>query len=97
MVQLRGMLLRLRPPGIDELGLVCSLHGLVDDWNGLSTDGTSFQLQLAGNLDGMPDAVNVNLFRIVQECLTNAAKHAGASTVTVRLMRQRSPLSPASG
>ncbi len=34
-----------------------------------------------GEPRGMPDAVNVNLFRIVQECLTNAAKHAGASEV----------------
>ncbi len=88
MEQLRSMLLRLRPPGIEELGLLGSLRGLINDWNGRNLHGTKFQFQAAGNLEGMPDAVNVNLFRIVQECLTNAAKHAGASEVRVRLERQ---------
>jgi signal transduction histidine kinase len=89
MAQVRGMLLRLRPPGIDELGLIGSLHGLIDGWNARSAGGTRFDLHVSGDLGGLPDSVNVNLFRIVQECITNAAKHANATEVTVRL--ERSP------
>ncbi len=88
MAQLRGMLLRLRPSGMEELGLLGSLRGLINDWNGRHAQSTKVLLQAVGDLSGMPDAVNVNLFRIVQECLTNVAKHAGASEVTVRLERQ---------
>lgn len=89
MVHLRGMLLRLRPPGLDELGLVASLRSLVDSWNERNAGGPRFDLHVAGDLGGLPDSVNVNLFRIAQECITNAAKHANATAVTVRLERIR--------
>lgn len=93
MLSLRGMLLRLRPPGLDELGLVGSLRGLVDQWNGLHARETRFDLRIDGDLAHLPDPVNVHLFRVVQECMTNAARHARASVVTVHLARR----CPASG
>jgi signal transduction histidine kinase len=42
-------------------------------------------MRLEGDLDGLPPAVGTSLYRIAQEALTNAAKHADATRVTLRL------------
>jgi len=85
MESLRGALFRLRPPDIDELGLAASLEGLVDGWNGRSHGRTRFEIRLDGGLDALPNAVGSGLYRIAQEALTNAAKHAAASHVSLAL------------
>jgi signal transduction histidine kinase len=85
METLRGTLFRLRPPDVDELGLAASLQGLVAGWNGRSRGQTRFEIGLSGTFESLPDAVSVNLYRIVQEALTNAAKHADATRVVLRL------------
>jgi signal transduction histidine kinase len=81
---LRSALLRLRPPDIDELGLAESLEGLVAGWN-RSAGGTRFSIELAGQLEMLPPEFAAGLYRIAQEAITNAAKHAQASRVTLRL------------
>ena len=85
---LRNMLTRLRPPGIDELGLLESIEGLVAEYGGR---GTRIELQVQGSFDGLPETINVSIYRIVQECLTNVAKHSGARRTTVRLGWSGSP------
>jgi signal transduction histidine kinase len=85
METLRGALFRLRPPDIDELGLSASLEGLVAGWNGRSRGAPRFEIALSGSIDRLPASVSVNLYRIVQEALTNAAKHSGATCVVTRL------------
>ncbi len=85
MESLRGALFRLRPPDIDELGLAASLEGLVHGWNGRTDGRTRFEIRLDGGLDALPDAVGSGLYRIAQEALTNAAKHAAASHVSLAL------------
>ena len=87
MGELRGTLLRLRPAVVDEIGLVASLKSLVAGWNGRMGNDTRFELEAEGNFDGLSDAVSVNLYRIAQEGLTNAAKHAEARHVTLTLQR----------
>jgi signal transduction histidine kinase len=82
---LRGALFRLRPPDVDELGLVASLEGLVAGWNGRSRGHPRFEVRFDGACESLPAAVGAGLYRIVQEALTNAAKHAGATTVTMEL------------
>lgn len=86
MQMLRGMLQRLRPPGFDELGLVESLRSLVAEWNGRTT---RIDLDVHGDFERLPEPVTIGIFRIVQECLTNVAKHADATEVSVRLQRRR--------
>jgi signal transduction histidine kinase len=81
---LRGALLRLRPPEIDELGLAASLEGLVAGWN-RNGGATRFAIQLTGQFDTLPPAFAADLYRVAQEAITNAAKHAQASRVTLRL------------
>jgi signal transduction histidine kinase len=90
METLRGALFRLRPPDVEELGLAASLEGLVAGWNGRSRGRPRFEIAFSGAFENVPVAVSGNLYRIVQEALTNAAKHAGATRVVLRL-KMRGP------
>ncbi|MGY8666299.1 histidine kinase [Bradyrhizobium sp. UFLA05-109] len=85
METLRGALFRLRPPDVDELGLVASLEGLVSGWNGRSRGQPRFDIRFEGVFENLPASISANLYRIVQEALTNAAKHAGATKVSLHL------------
>ncbi len=85
METLRGALFRLRPPDVEELGLVASLEGLVAGWNGRSRGETRFAIRFDGAFETLPSTISANLYRIVQEALTNAAKHADATRVILHL------------
>jgi signal transduction histidine kinase len=85
METLRGALVRLRPPEIEELGLTLSLESLVASWNGFEKGRTRFDISIVGEVDALPPSVCANLYRIAQEAITNAAKHAQARHVQLRL------------
>lgn len=85
METLRGALFRLRPPDVEELGLAASLDGLIAGWNGRTRGQPRFELRLDGDVDNLPAAIGDNLYRIAQEAITNAAKHAEATAVSLRL------------
>ena len=88
---LRGTLVRLRPPDVDEFGLASSFEGLVAGWNGRSRGRTRFDIELCGgNFESLPSTFGASLYRIAQEAITNAAKHAEATRVTLRLQRHQS-------
>lgn len=76
---LRSMLTRLRPVEIDDLGLVKSIENLIEIWNQRSNGQLHHQLTINGDINSLPEPLPVNIYRIVQECLTNIAKHAQAS------------------
>ena len=97
METLRGALFRLRPPDVDELGLIASLEGLVAGWNGRSRGTPRVEIGFAGHFEALPAAVSASLYRIVQEALTNAAKHAGATRVTLQLATREARPSDAAG
>ena len=83
----RGMMRRLRPSVLDELGLVTALQELVDGWN--TAHGDAFcRLDLSGDLADLGDELGINLYRIIQEALTNVVKHSGASEVAIALARE---------
>jgi signal transduction histidine kinase len=82
---LRGALFRLRPPDVEELGLTASLDGLVAGWNSRCHGRTRFESRLCAGLDDLPASLGAALYRIAQEGLTNAAKHAAATRVVLRL------------
>jgi signal transduction histidine kinase len=76
----------LRPPSLDELGLLGALQQRADQLTARD-DGASPQVALcsAGPLPVLPAAVEVAAYRIVTEALTNAVKHAKATRVEVRV------------
>jgi two-component system CheB/CheR fusion protein len=74
----------LRPPGLDDLGLVKTLARFVQDWSrefGIAADFHSQGLDATR----LPHDTEINLYRITQEALNNVLKHAHASTVAVIL------------
>jgi signal transduction histidine kinase len=81
----------LRPPDVDELGLAASLEGLVAGWNGRSRGRTGFEIRLSGGFDDLPARLGAGIYRIAQEALTNAAKHAGATRVVLHLIKREAP------
>ena len=85
MSALRGLLTRLRPADVDELGLTHSLEKLIKSWNQRSAGKTLVHLHIAKEMDTLPEPLPVNLYRIVQESLTNIAKHAEASEASIQL------------
>ncbi len=85
METLRGTLIRLRPPDVDELGLTASLESLVAGWNSRSRGRTRFEIEVSGSVDSLPSPFGANLYRIAQEAITNAAKHAEATRVALHL------------
>ena len=80
------MIRRLRPAGLDELGLVAALENCVDHWRQRLPE-TRFTLSVSGELDDLGELMNLTIYRLIQEGLTNTYKHAGAARVDIGLTR----------
>lgn len=78
----RQLIAGLRPPALDELGIIDAIETLVADAR-LEIGKIMFSHALLG--DRLPPETETTLFRIVQESLTNIRRHADASTVTLLL------------
>ncbi|ETK37046.1 PAS domain-containing sensor histidine kinase [Microbispora sp. ATCC PTA-5024] len=80
--RLRDLTFRLRPPGIDQNGLVEGLTSYLDE----IIPGTGLAYTLQHHLDREPPReTGITVFRICQEALANVQKHAQAQTVAVSL------------
>ena len=82
----RGLMERLRPVALDELGLADALRHLSGEWR-RRNPGVDCSLSIEGDLEGLGEQTNITLYRVVQECLTNIARHARASEVRLHLER----------
>lgn len=80
---------RLRPRALDDLGLADALQTSIDTAN-LAALGVEVHTDLEGNLEDLDDAVSITAYRLLQEALTNVARHAGARNVWIRLAAERS-------
>jgi len=83
----RGIIQRLRPAALDALGLHDAVGDLVAQWQ-RRNGGVACTFTAAGDLSDLGEVVNITIYRFVQECLTNVAKHAQAAQVTVSLERR---------
>ena len=81
--EIRRLVYDLRPPTLDELGLVSALQEQIRQSHDPS--GVVVVLEAPPQLPPLPAAVEVAAYRIVLEALTNVARHAHARTCCVRL------------
>lgn len=77
--EIRELAYGLRPPALDELGLLGAIKVRTDELDGLPIDIE------ASELPALPAAVDVAAYRIVMEAITNVARHSGATRATVAL------------
>jgi len=82
--EMRLLVYQLRPPALEREGLVAALRQRLEAVEGRA--GLEARLLLEGKLE-LPTAVEDALYRIAQEALNNALKHAAATSVTVRIRR----------
>ncbi len=84
--EVRRVALDLRPTILDDLGLGPALAWRVDEINKL--DGMHATIKIEGLAARLPREVELVFYRVGQEALSNVARHAEATTVTVLLQRQ---------
>lgn len=87
LAEVRHLSHALRPALLDTLGLPAALQHLASEFD--AAGGTRFGLIVAGDEVDLPDTVKTALFRIAQEALNNAARHAHAATVGLTLRFER--------
>ena len=86
--QVHDLAVRLRPTALDDTGLWSALSELTTQWS--SRSGVPVDLQTVGIEEGrLPEEVETAVYRVVQEALTNVAKHAEASQVSVVVSRRQ--------
>ena len=83
-----GLLQRLRPGVLDELGLEVALHDLVNGWQ-TRFEGIAANLSIANaqylSKESLGEVESLVVYRLVQECLTNVSRHAAATQVSIQL------------
>jgi signal transduction histidine kinase len=83
--QLRTMSYLLHPPLLDELGVASALGWYVEGFRQRSN--IKVELEISPAFDRLPEDLELTVFRVVQECLTNVHRHSGASSASIRLTR----------
>ncbi|HTZ78748.1 MAG TPA: histidine kinase [Stellaceae bacterium] len=89
--QVRSMLGRLRPVGLTEFGLTAALDNLVEFWRRRHPD-IDYRISMAPGCADLGEATDITVYRVVQECLSNAVRHGRPSTIGVAIERaERGP------
>ena len=84
----RNLAQDLRPPVLDDLGIGPALRSQTKKFSGRT--GIAIALSIEGDVDSMPEPYRTCLYRIVQEALTNCARHAEAARIIVKLRADKS-------
>src|SRR6202140_3224884 len=84
--EIRTMSYLLHPPLLDEVGFNCAAEWYVEGF--AKRSGIHVLLDLKAPGERMPMRIEIALFRVLQESLTNVHRHAGASEVTVSFRPQ---------
>ena len=78
----RNIVRRLRPEILDMLGLYGAINDMIENYNGMATD-CHFSLTADGDFSEIPPDLNITVYRLVQEALSNVIKHAKATEAHV--------------
>ncbi|MCK5667216.1 MAG: sensor histidine kinase [Thiotrichaceae bacterium] len=84
MTVLRSMMKQLHPLILTELGLKATLEDLINHWEARAR-ATTFNLQVDDAVDKLDKTIIIQVFRVIQESLTNIIRHAKATQVIIRL------------
>jgi signal transduction histidine kinase len=80
--ELHGVIFDLRPPDLDDIGVVAALEAYI---HSLQRTGFTCTLEVTDDLPPLTPEVRLGIYRIVQEALHNVMRHSGADEVVVRL------------
>ncbi len=83
---LAALIRQLRPVGLDDLGLGAALEHCIETWRPRLAQAR-LQWRLAGEFGDLDEAVTLTAYRVVQEALSNIAKHSSARCVSVEVAR----------
>jgi two-component system, NarL family, sensor histidine kinase UhpB len=86
MQELLSLARQLRPTALDDLGLSAAIAGQVEQ---VERPGLLAELMAEGDFSGLDDDVQLVVYRVAQEALTNAARHSEARRIAVRLDRSK--------
>jgi len=81
--QIRTMSYLLHPPLLDETGLRSALQWYIEGFSNRSR--IDVKLEMPGDLGRLPQEMEIAVFRIVQECLTNVHRHSGSKRAEVKI------------
>jgi hypothetical protein len=84
--EIRTMSYLLHPPLLDEVGFACAAEWYVEGF--AKRTGVKAKLDLATSVERLPGGIEIALFRVLQEGLTNVHRHSGASEVIVSFQYQ---------
>ena len=84
--ELHSLAIRLRPKALDDFGLEAALASYAEEWS--RRFGITVDVHAGSHEDRLPAGVENAVYRIVQEALTNVARHSGASHVGVLVERR---------
>lgn len=83
---MHNIIRQLRPGALDNLGLSETLRDVVANWQ-KQNPAVQFNLNLSGDLNALGETININLYRMVQEGVTNALRHAQATQLDIALIQ----------
>ena len=86
-----GLIRQLRPVGFDDLGIAAALEHCVGEWRS-RLPLTAIEMSLVGDLEAMAESRALVLYRLVQEALTNIARHSKATVVEIRIAAAQTPV-----
>ena len=87
--ELRTVSYLLHPPLLDEAGIALALRHYVDGF--FQRSGIQVDLEVSSDIDRLPRNVELVLFRVVQEGLTNVSRHSASPTARIFLTRRVAP------
>jgi two-component system, NarL family, sensor histidine kinase UhpB len=82
-----GLMRQLRPVGLDELGLAAAIEHCANEWR-RRLPQIAIGLSVSDSLEGLDEMCRLALYRLVQEALTNVARHSHATRVEIRIGRE---------
>jgi signal transduction histidine kinase len=80
--ELHGVIFDLRPPDLDDIGVVAAIEAYVSS---IQRTGLECRLEVVNDMPALTPEVRLGIYRIVQEALHNVLRHAGADEAVVRL------------